>query len=71
MIDVAEETGKLFTVHQNRRWDEDFSTVKKIYDENMLGDIFPHVKVPCVMALAGIPGDWRQLPEHGGWYGGT
>ena len=64
MIDVAEETGKLFTVHQNRRWDEDFLTVKKIYDENMLGDIF---RIESrVHGSRGIPGDWRQLPEHGG-----
>lgn len=64
MIDVAEETGKLFTVHQNRRWDEDFLTVKKIYQENMLGDIF---RIESrVQGSRGIPGDWRQLPEHGG-----
>ena len=30
MIDAANKSGKLFTVHQNRRWDEDFLTVKKI-----------------------------------------
>ncbi len=64
MIDAAEETGKLFTVHQNRRWDEDFLTVKKIYDDNMLGDIF---RIESrVHGSRGIPGDWRQLPEHGG-----
>lgn len=64
MIDVAEETGKIFTVHQNRRWDEDFLTVKKIYDDNMLGDIF---RIESrVHGSRGIPGDWRQLPEHGG-----
>jgi scyllo-inositol 2-dehydrogenase (NADP+) len=64
MIDVAEETGKLFTVHQNRRWDEDFLTVKKIYDDNMLGDVF---RIESrVHGSRGIPGDWRQEPEHGG-----
>lgn len=64
MIDVSKETGKLFVVHQNRRWDEDFLTVKKIYDENLLGDIF---RIESrVHGSRGIPGDWRQEPEHGG-----
>lgn len=64
MMDVAEETGNLFTVHQNRRWDEDYLTVKKIYEEDMLGDIF---RIESrVHGSRGIPGDWRQEPEHGG-----
>ena len=64
MIDAAEESGKLFTVHQNRRWDEDFLTVKNIYDNHMLGDIF---RIESrVHGSRGIPGDWRQEPEHGG-----
>ena len=40
MIDVSEKTGKLLVVHQNRRWDEDFLTMKKIYDEGILGEVF-------------------------------
>ena len=28
MEKVAKETGKLFTVHQNRRWDDDFLIIK-------------------------------------------
>lgn len=64
MMAVAEETGKLFVVHQNRRWDEDFLTVKKIYDENLLGQI--HRIESRVHGSRGIPGDWRQEPEHGG-----
>ena len=64
MIDASQESGKLFTVHQNRRWDEDFLTVKNIYDNHMLGDIF---RIESrVHGSRGIPGDWRQEPEHGG-----
>ena len=37
---AAEKTGKFFTVHQNRRWDEDFLTVKNIMAEGKLGEIF-------------------------------
>jgi len=64
MIKVSEETGKLFTVHQNRRWDEDFLTMKKIFEEKQLGDVF---RIESrVHGSRGIPGDWRQEKEHGG-----
>lgn len=64
MIDVSRETGKLFTVHQNRRWDEDFLTMKKIYEEGILGEV---IRIESrVHGSRGIPGDWRQEKEHGG-----
>jgi scyllo-inositol 2-dehydrogenase (NADP+) len=64
MIDVSKETGRFFTVHQNRRWDEDFLTMKKIYDEQRLGEVF---RIESrVHGSRGIPGDWRQEKEHGG-----
>lgn len=61
---VQKETGKLFVVHQNRRWDEDFLTIKEIYDKNVLGDIYTIES--RVHGSRGIPGDWRQEKEHGG-----
>lgn len=64
MIDAANESGKLFTVHQNRRWDEDFLTMKKIYEEGMLGDIFSIES--RVHGSRGIPGDWRGRKAQGG-----
>ena len=64
MMDVSKETGKLFTVHQNRRWDEDFLTMKKIYEEGQLGEV--HRIESRVHGSRGIPGDWRQEKEHGG-----
>lgn len=64
MRKVSQETGKFLTVHQNRRWDEDFLTVKELLKEDKLGEIF------CiesrVQGSRGIPGDWRQEKEHGG-----
>lgn len=64
MIDVSKETGMLFTVHQNRRWDEDFLTMKRIYEEQYLGDVY---RIESrVHGSRGIPGDWRQEKEHGG-----
>ena len=64
MIDAANRSGKLFTVHQNRRWDEDFLTMKKIYDEGLLGEVFNIES--RVHGSRGIPGDWRGKKEHGG-----
>ena len=64
MIDVSEETGKFFTVHQNRRWDEDYLTMKKIFEEKLLGEVF---RIESrVHGSRGIPGDWRQEKEQGG-----
>lgn len=64
MIDVSKATNRFFTVHQNRRWDEDFLTIKKIIEDNLLGDV---VRIESrVHGSRGIPGDWRQEKEHGG-----
>ena len=64
MIAVAKETGKLFTVHQNRRWDDDYLTMKNVVDKNVLGKVF---RIESrVQGSRGIPGDWRKEKGHGG-----
>lgn len=64
MIQVSKETNRFFTVHQNRRWDEDFLTIKKVLEEKKLGEVF---RIESrVHGSRGIPGDWRQEKEHGG-----
>jgi scyllo-inositol 2-dehydrogenase (NADP+) len=37
LISIARDKQKVLTVYQNRRWDSDFKTVKKLLDSNMLG----------------------------------
>lgn len=37
LVALAQEKGKLLFPYQNRRWDSDFKTVKKIVDEEWLG----------------------------------
>ncbi|PVY38717.1 oxidoreductase [Pontibacter virosus] len=37
LIELAHSKGKLLTVYQNRRWDSDFRTVKKLLENEMLG----------------------------------
>jgi predicted dehydrogenase len=36
---LAAEKGKVVAVYQNRRWDSDFSTVRKVVHEKLLGDL--------------------------------
>ncbi len=61
---VSRETGKVFYPRQNRRWDEDFRIVKKIYEEQLVGKVF---NIECrVLGSRGIPGDWRGQKEFGG-----
>ncbi|RDL39369.1 NAD(P)-binding Rossmann-fold containing protein [Venustampulla echinocandica] len=37
LVDISAKTGKLICVYQNRRWDTDFLTVKKLLDEGTIG----------------------------------
>ena len=64
MIDASTRNKVLFTVHQNRRWDEDYLTMKKIFDEKQLGNVFSIES--RVHGSRGIPGDWRGRAAHGG-----
>lgn len=39
LLTIAKRKGKLITAYQNRRWDSDFKTVKKIIEGGLLGNI--------------------------------
>jgi predicted dehydrogenase len=39
LIELAKNKNKLLTVYQNRRWDSDFQTVKKVIDSSLLGNL--------------------------------
>ena len=64
MIDAAEKSGKLFTVHQNRRWDVDFLAMKQIHDSGEIGEIFNIES--RIHGSRGIPSDWRCRKAYGG-----
>lgn len=64
MIAASEKYGQLFTVHQNRRWDEDFRVADKIVKDGELGRVF---RISSrVHGSRGIPGDWRNTKAQGG-----
>ncbi|MBO4792364.1 MAG: Gfo/Idh/MocA family oxidoreductase [Clostridia bacterium] len=64
VIAASEETGKLFTVHQNRRWDCDFMMMREAFRRPEFGKIF---RIESrIQGSRGIPGDWRAEKAHGG-----
>ncbi len=64
MIDAANRSGKLFTVHQNRRWDVDFLAMKHLLTTGELGDM---VRIESrIHGSRGIPSDWRGQKAYGG-----
>jgi len=40
MISASKRNQRLLSVRQNRRWDPDYLTVKKVIDDGILGDVF-------------------------------
>lgn len=64
VIEVSKKTGRLFSVHQNRRWDKDFLIVKKVIEDGTIGK--PFYIESRVQGSKGIPGDWRCVKEAGG-----
>ncbi len=64
VLRVAEETGKVFTVHQNRRWDADYRVVKNIIDSNLVGK--PYYIDSRLFGCKGLPRDWRSAKVSGG-----
>lgn len=64
VLSVADETGKVFTVHQNRRWDADYRVVKNIVDNGIVGK--PYYIDSRLFGCKGLPGDWRSARVSGG-----
>ena len=64
MYDAAERAGVKLSPHQNRRWDDDFVTVKNIVDNNLIGKTY--LIESRVMGANGIPGAWRKSAAQGG-----
>ena len=61
---VAKHTGRLFSIHQNRRWDKDFLIVKKAIDEGLVGT--PYFVESRVQGSRGPMHGWRGHKQNGG-----
>ena len=66
MMATAKRTGKMFTVHHNRRWDRDLLIAKEALDSGRIGK--PLVVENRVFSLKGNGQmfGWRMLADHGG-----
>jgi predicted dehydrogenase len=64
VLATARDTGRTFSVHQNRRWDRDYLIVRKLLQEGTIGQ--PFYIESRVQGSKGIPGDWRCEKVAGG-----
>lgn len=64
IIAVSKQVGKVFTVHQNRRWDKDYRIVKKILEDGTIGT--PYFIETRVQGSRGSMHGWRGYKENGG-----
>lgn len=64
MVAAAKKAGKIFTVHQNRRWDVDYLGIKEIIASGRIGDV---INIESrIHGSRGIPSDWRCHKPYGG-----
>ena len=67
MIAASKKSGKMFTVHHNRRWDRDFMIAKKIIEDGMIGQPYMiESKIHSGPDSGGSMGGWRGYADHGG-----
>ncbi|RHP32078.1 Gfo/Idh/MocA family protein [Lachnotalea sp. AF33-28] len=64
IIQAAKETGRLFSIHQNRRWDKDFVTVKTLLKSGAVGD--PYFIESRVQGSRQAMHGWRGHKPNGG-----
>lgn len=64
MVRVTKECGVKFTVHHQRRLDQDFRTMKEIYDRKDLGDVY--MIKNSLYGFNGNMHDWHVYISEGG-----
>jgi scyllo-inositol 2-dehydrogenase (NADP+) len=64
MIAASRRNGVLLSVFQNRRWDWDYLTVKKVLDEGWLGE--PYLFEAAAMSYSAPSGWRREMGASGG-----
>lgn len=64
MIEAANKNNRIFSVHQNRRFDTDFLAIKNLKESGEIGDFINYES--RIFGSRGIPGDWRRHKEFGG-----
>jgi scyllo-inositol 2-dehydrogenase (NADP+) len=65
LIEAARERGLMLTVFQNRRWDGDFLTVRKLLDEGVLGRVH-RFESRIERWRPQLTGAWRERADEAG-----
>jgi scyllo-inositol 2-dehydrogenase (NADP+) len=66
LVRLAAELGRLITVYQDRRWDGDFETVKKIVASGKLGTVVEYECRFDRFRLESKANAWRERPDQPG-----
>lgn len=64
MVAESEKAGKILTVHQNRRWDPDYRTMRDVVESGTLGKVYS-IESRVFGTVGGMYG-WRAFKAYGG-----
>ncbi len=64
LVEVADRSGRLLTVFQNRRWDGDFLTLRRLIAEGRVGDV--DSLETRFERFTGVGPEWRELAHEAG-----
>ena len=64
MIEASQRNRVMLSVFQNRRWDGDFLTLRRLLAENRLGEVYSFES--NITSFGGPPGGWRAWRRYGG-----
>lgn len=64
LIELAQSRGRVLSVYQNRRWDGDFRTVRRVIEEGRLGGIY-HYEAHFDRFRPSIKTGWREQDGPG------
>jgi scyllo-inositol 2-dehydrogenase (NADP+) len=65
LIRIANNSGKVLSVYQNRRYVSDFLTMRELLEQNMLGDIHEFNATYDRFRPQAVPGAWRETNMPG------
>ena len=61
MIRAARAAGVMVTCFHNRRWDGDFTTIRRLIEEGAIGEVF---EIACGFSGYGAPGNWWRSDKE-------
>jgi predicted dehydrogenase len=64
LVRVAADRGRIVTVYQDRRWDGDFQTIKKLVESGGVGAVAEYEARFDRFRLEGKPNAWRENAGH-------